>query len=214
MSNEDTLASSKDAFRSHEIKDADAFEKSAIAFTSWFTKLNYIFIQPNFEACFQAVHSITSHYRPPVQRAGADCLYVLVKESAPAQIRRVSPQIRETLDKLVQIGHSEVLIELLPVIVKATPLLYENASIPTFHTFFMNCLETWSRDGTDTPASFEDAKWFREMVQFLGMCAARYARPALAIVAKRSSTARAGRTLGSTWARSRHCAARSGLSSR
>jgi hypothetical protein len=185
MTELEILASYKDAFVSHEISDADPFEKSTKSFTPWFTKLTYPFIQPNFDACFAIVHSITSHYRPPVQKCGALCLFTLVTEAAPAQIRRVSASIRETLDKLVQIGHCEVLIEVLPVVAKATPILYDNASIPEFHTFFMNYLETWNRDATDATASFEYAKWFREMTPFLGMCAARYIRPTIAIVTKR-----------------------------
>jgi hypothetical protein len=185
MSDAEILESYKDAFNSTEIKDADTFEKSALSFTSWFTKLTYSFIQPHFDACFSHVHSIASHYRPPVQKAGANCIYVLIKEAAPAQIRRVSSQLRETLDKQVQIGHSEVLIDVLPVIAKATPILYENASLPAFHSFFMNYLETWNREATSTPASFEYAKWSGEIIPFMGMCAARYVRPIVSIVTKR-----------------------------
>jgi hypothetical protein len=179
------LSSFHDKFNSHEISDADEVEKSAKSFTPWFETLTYRFIQPNFDECFRLAHLVASHFRPPVQKAGALCLYVLVKESAPAQIRRVAPTLRDTLDRLVQVGHADVLVDLLPVITKAAPLIYPDASCQEFHDFFMHYLETWSRDATTLAASFVFAKEFAQMMPFLGMCAARYIRPTLAVVARR-----------------------------
>jgi hypothetical protein len=179
------LASFHDKFNSHEISDADEVEKSAKSFTPWFETLKYTFIQPNFDESFRLAHSVASHFRPPVQKAGALCLYVLIKEAAPAQIRRVAPTLRDTLDRLVQVGHSDVLVDLLPVITKAAPLIYSGPSCQEFHDFFMHYLETWSRDATTAVASFVFAKEFAQMTPFLGMCAARYIRPTLAVVARR-----------------------------
>jgi hypothetical protein len=185
MKDEEILASYTDTFTSHNMSDADPFENSATVFTLWFTKLTYPFIQPHFDACFAVVHSIASHYRPSVQKCGAACLYKLVSDAAPAQIRTISVPLLECLNKLVQIGHAEVLVEVVPVITRASPLIFAHGAVTEFHVLFANCLETWNREATDAATSFEWAKWFGEMISFLGMCAGRYMRAGLSIIDKR-----------------------------
>ena len=185
MTDEEILAEFDGKFESQEIKDADDFEANAKQFEPWFVKLRYDFIQPNFDKCWKIVESIATHYRPAIQQLGSNCLYTLVKEAAPAQIKKVAAKLRKDLDKLVQVGHSEAMPDLVPVITKAVPLIYDDASSNEFHEFFMHYLETWGRDKTSEMAGYVFASQFGQMMPFLGMCAARYIRPSLAVIEKR-----------------------------
>jgi hypothetical protein len=179
------LSSFDSKFQSQEIKDSDDFEKSAREFQTWFEPFKYDVIQPHFDPIFKVVHAIASHYRPIIQSIGSHCMFILIREAAPIQIHRVRSQIGQCLDKLVQIGHTEVLSELLPTLTKATPFVYDNPSQSEFHEFFMHYLETWGRDSTSKVAAFEYATEFAKMCPFLGMAASRYLRPALGVITKR-----------------------------
>ena len=185
MTDEEILAEFDGKFVSQEIKDADDFEANAKQFEAWFVKLHYDFIQPHFDKLWMLVRSIATHYRPPVQQLGSNCLYTLVKESAPAQIKKIAPQLREDLNKLVQVGHTEVMPDLVPVITKAVPFIYEDASSSEFHEFFMHYLETWGRDKTSEMAGYVFASQFGQIMPFLGMCAARYIRSSLSVIERR-----------------------------
>lgn len=185
MSDEEILASFAGKFDSAEINDADEFEKNAKKFEPWFKNLKYQFIQPNFDELWKMVIAIAMHYRPQNQAIGCNALYILIKEAAPAQIRRVGAKLRKSLDKLVQIGHPEVLPDLVRVITKAVPLIYEDASGDEFNQFFTHYLESWGRDKTSDMAAFVFATEFNRLMPFIGICAARYLCTSLAIIEKR-----------------------------
>ncbi|KAK8893612.1 hypothetical protein M9Y10_022037 [Tritrichomonas musculus] len=184
----DTINSFSTKFESQEIKDADEFEKNAIQFRNLFVQLKYDTIQPNFDKFFKISIAIASHYRPIVQTNGCDCLYVLCDQAAPAQIKRISPQLRQSFDQLIQVGHAEVLPALLPVIERSVSIVYdENPSSKVFHDFFMHYLETWSRESTTAVASFTFSKNFSHLMPFLGLTASRYVKPTFAVISKRMS---------------------------
>lgn len=184
----ETINSFSTKFDSQEIKDADKFEKNAIQFRNLFVELKYDTIQPNFDKFFKISLAIASHYRPIIQTNGCDCLYVLCDQAAPAQIKRVSPQLQKCFDQLIQVGHAEVLPALLPAIERSVSIVYdENPSSQTFHDFFMHYLETWSRESTTPVASFTFSKNFSRLMPFLGLTATRYIKPSLAVISKRLS---------------------------
>ncbi|OHT05231.1 hypothetical protein TRFO_27100 [Tritrichomonas foetus] len=174
-------------FHSQEIKDADEFEKNAITFRNEFVELKYDVIQPKFDTYFQISLAIASHYRPVVQTNGCDCLFVICDQAAPAQIKRVAPQLQKCYDQLIQVGNSEVIPSLMPALEKSIEYVYDNPSSQIFHDFFMHYLETWSREATTVAASFSYARNFIKIAPFLGMSASRYVRPILAVIAKRLS---------------------------
>ncbi|KAH0793842.1 hypothetical protein GPJ56_002264 [Histomonas meleagridis] len=74
---------------------------------------------------------------------------------------------------------------LLPVISKAVPLIYENASTNEFHEFFTHFLETWSRESTTAVASYSFSVEISQILPFLGLCASRYIKIFLGIMTKR-----------------------------
>lgn len=184
----DTIDSFSTKFDSQEIKDADEFEKNAIQFRNLFVELKFDTIQPNFDKFFKISLAIASHYRPIVQTNGCDCLFVLCDQAAPAQIKRVSTQLRKCFDQLIQVGHAEVLPALLPAIERSISIVFEeNLSSQAFHDFFMHYLETWSRESTTAVASFTFSKNFSHLMPFLGLTASRYVKPSFAVISKRLS---------------------------
>lgn len=172
-------------FDSTEIQDADTFEKDAIDFRNQFVELKYDTIQSNFDLLFKISFSIASHYRPIVQTNGCDCLYVICDQAAPAQIKRVAPQLRKCFDQLIQVGNSEVMPALLPAIERSIEFIFESPSSNDFHQFFLHYLETWSREATTPVASFSFSKNFSKILKFVGLATSRYLKPAFAIIQRR-----------------------------
>ena len=177
----------KAKFSSQEIGDADEFEKYAIQYRNEFVELKYDQIQPNFDKYFKLSLAVASHYRPFVQMNGCDCLFVVCDQAAPAQIKRVAPELKKCYNQLIQVGNSEVIPALLPCIERSISLVYDDPSSPDFHEFFMHYLETWSRESTTAVASFSFSKNFNKLMPFLGLSASRYLRPAISVISKRIS---------------------------
>ena len=172
-------------FDSEEIKDADSVESSSFQFRNWFVTLDYKIIQPHFDDFFNISLKIASHYRPPVQANGCDCLYIIATQGAPAQIKRVGSEIKKCTDKLVQVGHNEVMPSLMPLLSKCVPMTYENPSSDEFHEFFLHFLETWSRESITPVSSYSFSKTAIDLMEFIGLSISRYIKPILSIIMKR-----------------------------
>lgn len=172
-------------FDSEEIKDADSIEASSFEYRNWFVALDYRCVQPHFDDFFRIALKIAGHYRPPVQANGCDCLYVVAAQGAPAQVKRVAPEIRACADKLVQVGHSEVMPSLMPLVAHCAPLIFGDASGADFHAFFLHFLETWSRESTTAAASYAIAQAAVPLLRFAGLCTARYIGAITAIARRR-----------------------------
>lgn len=172
-------------FKSDDTNSADQFEKEAFAFRNEFVKLKYDVVQPDFDKYFKASFAIANHYRPAVQTVGCDCLSIIATEAAPAQIIQVGKDLVQSFDKLIQVAHNEVMPALLPILPLVVQYIFESPSSQEFHEFFMHYLETWQRDATDGTACYAFVSTFVELMPYLGLCAARYLRPAVAIINKR-----------------------------
>ncbi|EAY19065.1 hypothetical protein TVAG_247440 [Trichomonas vaginalis G3] len=181
------LAEFEGCFDSEEIKDADKFEDKAVDFRNWFVECKYNEIQKNFDKLYTTIMKIAMHYRPKIQMCGCDCIYVLEKEAAPAQIAYKSKELQKSFDKLVQIGHGEVMPALLPAVTEKIDIVYKNTDEPAFHDFMMHFLETWTREDT---APYHFTIEFPKIIKHAGMAMSRYIITALEILTKRAKNAK------------------------
>lgn len=184
---ESKLAEFDGCFDSEEIGDADKFEDKAVDFRNWFVDCKYTEVQKNFDQLYTIIMKITMHYRPKVQMCGCDCIYVLEKEAAPAQIAMKSIDLQKCFDKLVHIGHGEVMPSLLPAVTEKIEIVFKNTQDPIFHDFMMHFLETWTREDT-APLHF--TLEFPKIIKHAGMAMSRYIITAMEIIPKRAKYAK------------------------
>ena len=182
---EEKLKRFSNCFESEEIKDADKFEDDAVDFRNWFVDLKFNEIQPNFDVLFEICMKIAMHYRPKVQQCGSDCLYIMMKEAAPAQIAMKREDLQKTYDKLIQIGHNEVLPSVIPAVAEKIEIVFKNTSEKCFNDFMLHFLETWSREATTAETSYVFGQYYRKILQHMGMTSARYMEPSLKVIGKR-----------------------------
>jgi len=182
----DKLSFFSSCFESSEIKDADIFENNAVDFRNWFVSFDFREIQKEFDILFPITKKIATHYRPKVQSSGCDCLFIIVKESAPAQISRIRLDLHAIFDKLIQVGHSDVVPSLMPCITERIEIIYKNPSDSTFHDMVSHLMETWTRDSTSAAASFVISTEFQKIIRYMGLSSSRYIELIIDIVYSRA----------------------------
>ena len=170
------------SLQSEEIKDADSIENNAIDFRNQFVEFQYQEIQIKFDIYFEIIQKISLHYRPKVQSSGCDCLYIILKEAAPSQILRNKEQFQKIFDKLIQVGHSDVMPSLLPALTEKLDLIYKNPENLQFSELFYHLLETWNRDSITNAANYIFIIELPKIINFLGFCLSKYIKLIIQII--------------------------------
>ena len=182
---EEKLKYFSSCFKSEEIKDAEKFANDAVDFRNWFVQFKFNEIQPRFDLLFQICMKVAMHYKPQCQQCGCDCLYILMKEAAPAQLAIKRKELQKCYDKLIQIGHDEVMPSVLPAATEKINIVYKNTADQAFHDFVLHYLETWIRESTTMQSAYIFAQNYQKVLKHAGMTGARYIEPSLEIIKKR-----------------------------
>ena len=182
---EEKLKYFSSCFDSEEIKDGEKFANDAVDFRNWFVNFKFNEIQPRFDLLFSICMKVALHYKPQCQQCGCDCLFVLLKEAAPAQLAIEREKLQKCFDKLIQIGHDEVMASCLPAATEKLDIIFKNTCDQTFNDFVLHYLETWQREATTAPTAYVFAQHYQKIMKHAGMGAARFIEPSFEVIKRR-----------------------------